>query len=63
MVDEGGRRKLLESLLMLGSATALLGGLPDVVRAYSLSNFIVDPRSVSNVQNIPPMCDVFVQRQ
>ncbi|MGC8544155.1 MAG: hypothetical protein ACP5NQ_09445, partial [Vulcanisaeta sp.] len=55
------RRKLLESLLMAGSATALLGALPEIVRAYSPSNIIIDPRSIGNMQTIPSKCDVYVQ--
>ncbi|WP_148224675.1 hypothetical protein [Vulcanisaeta moutnovskia] len=55
------RRKLLESLFMAGSVTALLGALPEIVRAYSPSNIIIDPRSIGNMQTIPSKCDVHVQ--
>ena len=55
------RRKLLESLFMAGSATALLGALPEIVRAYSPSNIIIDPRSIGNMQTIPSRYDVYVQ--
>ena len=55
------RRRLLEVLGMLGSATALLGALPEVVHAYNINNTIVDPRSVGNSLITPSTCDVIVQ--
>ena len=55
------RRRLLEVLGVLSSATALLSALPEVVHAYSINNTIVDPRSVSNSLIAPSICDVIVQ--